>query len=380
MLKLKWQIIPIMVTVLWMVSCVEEFDARFALSNQIVIIDGSLTDVPGNNYVRLRLSKPSGKSSYFFDIKDADVIVLKDGTEPVNLTYTKDGYYFLPATYKAEPDHTYQLKIKMADGSNYQTDPQLMKSVPPISKVYQRFQEDLIKTATGSMAGHKIFLDTQDPAGKGDAYYWTWRLFEYQNYCISCNGGRYYKNESGGSCVGDQLLARYDVTFDYQCETPCWDIIYSSKLNAMIDTYTDGKTITAREIADIPVYTRKGAVIEITQHAINSDAYRYIKLLIDQNQNSGSLADTPSSALQGNLYSLTNQNDVLGGYFIVSSVNTVSYFLDRSDVSSSTRPFGLFNGRQENPEPSTADTTRPPLAPCKESRDRTQLSPENWQY
>lgn len=367
---------------LWMFSCIEPFDAAYRLTDSILVVDGNLTDQETGNYVSLRNSKPSSgssSSSVFEPIQDATVWILVDQSEKVNLTHFDQGTYHFPEGFKAENGRSYQLYFDLSNGDSYQSNSQVLKTVAPIKKVYQEFVSDGINVRAKTAPGHKIYLDMDEPAGKGDAYYWTWKSYEKQDYCTECYGGRYYRNqgEEEGVCVSDQLLIRYEVTYDYRCERPCWEIIYSDKLNAMNDAFIDGKSLIGRTVAEVPYYTRYGAVIELKQHAINDQAYKYLKLLIDQNQNSGGLADTPSTALIGNIKSLTNTTESVGGYFVLSSVYTVHYFLDRSDAGNGVKTVG-FKERDTNPEPAGADTTRPPLAPCNEGVSRTSVKPTNW--
>ncbi len=376
------RLLPGLFIFLWMFSCIEPFDTAFRLTDSILVVDGNLTDQEAGNYVSLRNSKPSSissSSSIFEPIKDASVWVLIDDSEKVNLSHFDAGTYSFPEGFKAENGRSYQLFFDLSNGNSYQSDAQVLKTVSPIKKVYQEFVSDGIRVRDITAAGHKIYLDMDEPEGKGDAYYWTWKSYEKQNYCTECYGGRYYRNpgEAEGVCVSDQLLIRYNVTYDYKCEKPCWEIIYSNTLNAMNDAFIDGRSLVGKQVAEVPLYTRNGAVIEIKQHAINDKAYKYLKLLIDQNQNSGGLADTPSTALIGNMTSSTNRTESVGGYFVVSSVHTVHYFLDRADVINGVKAVG-FQVRESNPEPSGADTTRPPLAPCNESVSRTSVQPINW--
>ncbi|MGR3809331.1 DUF4249 family protein [Jiulongibacter sp. NS-SX5] len=367
---------------MWLISCIEPFDAALNLTDSILVVDGNLTDQATGNYINLRNSEPSSStatSSTFRDINDAKVWVIENGQTQIDLEFFADGTYQFPEGFKAKDGMSYQLYFTLADGRMYESDIQYLKTVAPIKKVYQEFVSEGIQIRDLSAPGHKLYLDMDEPAGKGDAYYWTWKSFEKQDYCAECFGGKYYREtgEPEGSCETDPLLVRYGVTFDYRCERNCWEIIFSNELIATNDAFIDGKSLIGKEVAEIPFYTRYGAVIELKQHAINDQAYKYLKLLIDQNQNSGSLADTPSTALIGNIHSLSNESESVGGYFVLSSVYTVNYFLDRSDGQNISKTVG-FEERESNPEPVTADTSRPPLAPCIESPTRTSKEPINW--
>jgi hypothetical protein len=357
-------------------SCIEPFEANFKVKDSIIVVDGNFTDNTEGNYVSIRKSVPSGKAtSSFFDIKDAKVELLVDDNVIVSLTHRIEGIYDFPKGLKAESGHTYKLKFTLSDGTVYSSLEQKINKVTPIISIKQQFASE-IDLQGSKVPGHKIYLSTNEPEGKGDAYYWSYRLFEVQNYCLTCFGSVLKKNPDGTAfCEYNAAAATAQAVFDYECDKKCWRIFYSEDLNAMNDAFVDGQGIVDRFIADIPYYNKKGALLEVSQHAVDDQAYKYIKLLIDQNQNSGSLADTPSTALNGNIKSDSNPEESVGGYFLVSSVSTVNYNLKRADVPSNIQPIGYVVGRARVPGPGTP---APPQGPCVNNRFMTPNQPENW--
>jgi hypothetical protein len=165
--------------------------------------------------------------------------------------------------------------------------------------------------------------------------------------------------------------------YDYACNQLCWDIFYNSDLNVLNDIYTDGKPIEGRLVAKIPYFQQTGGLVEVTQQSVSQSAFRYLRLLIDQGQNTGTLADTPPAALIGNVKNINDPKESVGGIFMVSSTQTQLFWLDRKDVPSNVIPVG-FLGRPLNLEPSNGDPSRPPLAACVASRNRTPVKPRGW--
>ena len=357
-------------------SCIEPFDANFRVEDSIIVVDGNLTDSENGNYVSLKRSVPSGSAtSNFSNILDATVELLIDNKNIIILKHRINGIYDFPEGFKAENGHSYQLKFSLSNGSIYSSLEQEINGVTPIISVKQEFRKD-IDLYGKEVPGHKIYLTSDEPAGKGNAYYWSYRLFESENYCLSCFGGTLKREVNNTvSCEFNQAATDGGITYDYNCDKQCWRIFYSEDLNAMNDAFVDGKGIIDRLIAAIPYYNKEGALLEIKQHALDDQAYKYIKLLIDQNQNSGSLADTPSTALNGNIRSLTNPTESIGGYFLVSSVSTVNYFIKRDDVPSNIKPIGFVAGRIRTLQPAAIS---PPQAPCINGRFMTPFQPENW--
>lgn len=367
-------------------SCIDPYDLSYDLNKTVVIVDGVLSDEIGDQIIIIKQSTPNsdGGSSSIVALEKATVEVLINDSEKITFieSTVNPGNYNGPANFRAEPNKTYKLLITTAQGKKYQSKAEKLTKGSEIKKVYQQFVvngKPLDKTYN---LGHNIYLDTDDPAGKGNNYLWKWSLYEKQEVCRTCEmQERYYPNPYPGRCVKDLPNFLRNTIYDYQCNGDCWEILHSLKSNVMNDDFSDGKTITARLIAEIPLYQlNAGALIEISQQSIDADTYKYMKILIDQNQNSGGLADTPPVSLVGNIVSADGGNETVAGYFRVTDESKTRYWIDRNDaVGENIRPVGLLGGRSVNLEPAGTDTTRPPYAPCIEGYTRTKKRPAGWQ-
>ncbi len=362
-------------------GCVEPFEASLRYNTDLVTVEGTLTDLAEPQVVRLRRSVSTDRNSVSQPLSGARVEVVVNGQNPLLLSEsaTGSGNYVLPTGFRAVPGSTYQLRFRTAQGTQYESTMEKMPVGKPIARVYDAFDPEAIESSsTGStpyfQPGHHLYLDTQDPPGTGDFYNWTWTLWENQSVCATCEQGKYF---TGRGCVRDLSLAS-DNVFDYLCGQRCWQIFRNRAINVMTDAYTDGRTITGRPIADIPLYSSSGALVEIRQQALTAGAFRYLKLLADQSQNTGSLADTPPAAIFGNVSNVANPNEKAVGYFTAASVSQMRYWLSRQNTPRTVRPLGLLGGRDINPEPPSPPSDRPPFAPCTPTDFRTPNQPDGW--
>ncbi|RZK61877.1 MAG: DUF4249 family protein, partial [Pedobacter sp.] len=182
---------------------------------------------------------------------------------------------------------------------------------------------------------------------------------------------------------------------DYQCRSQCWEIIPNRDIDVFDDQFSNGGFNSGRRIAQIPFYDASGALVEIRQGSLSLKAYTFFRLLAEQTQNTGGLADTPPSALRGNVYNVSTRKEAVFGYFTVSAVSMIRYWLDRKDARG--KPPGLFaalNGRLPSPEgeidPNTnqrkpvysgsglLNSSRVPTAVCVSSDSRTPIKPTGW--
>lgn len=376
--RFTYKIGAVLIVISCLIACIEPFDTNFNIDLKLLIVEGTLTDLEDETYVSLKEAIPSGgNSSVFRTLKNAKVSVLENETNRIEFTETETGFFVPPKGFKGTVGATYSLEFTTEEGNNYKSKSEILIDVVPIERVYQTTEDQGPEVNGNIVPGNTIYIETKDPVGLGNNYMWSWILYERQYACATCEGGMFYTDPlPAGKCVEDAQLKRRNVIYDYICDSPCWQIFRSDKVNTQSDVFVDGLTIQNREIAKIPYYHEKGGLIEIKQQSISRDGYAYLKLLVEQGQNTGGLADTPPAALEGNIKSL-NKDEVVTGYFLVTGMKKQRYWIDRSDMfSRGFKPLGLLGGRLIYQEPlPTIPSDRPPLAPCLNGRYRTNSKP-----
>jgi Domain of unknown function (DUF4249) len=358
-------------------ACVEPYEIKIKVDTAIITIDASLSDADQDQYISIKKTLPSQNSGVgFIQEKGAEVSVLENSVA-INCKETSPGLYYMPAGFKTKLGATYQLKVKLLDGNQYESTVEKMVSTPDITGFTSVYDPKAIITSNNPKPGHLIYLDTKDNPEKGDNLLWRWRLWENQNVCKTCDGGLFLTSPAPtGRCLPVRALTEAGINYDYICSTKCWEILYSSDLNVISDIYSNGKEIKNRLVARVPFYQAVGFLIEVSQQNVNSNAFQYIKLLIEQNQKSGSLIDSPPAALIGNVRNIKNSKEAIGGYFMVGNIKSKRLWVPRVEDT----PAQYLLGRANNPEPPGTDIERPPLSPCIRSLTRTPIKPEGWPF
>ena len=412
------------------IGCVDPFDRLTDGTANILVVDGTITNLSEPQLIRLSRSKadPLTGRSLIFPITKAIVDVVVDGAQMVAYHETTDGTYQLPSDFKGQVGHSYSLRFTLSDGTQYESTQQVMQPVPTIDRVTARFNPKSVSPALDGYytAGHELFVDWKDPANQTNYYRWEWRLWEKQAWCRSCQQGVYavnlipqhaYKDKTfyvstdqpNEDCfipinyleAGQPPFRTEQYTYDYPCRSECWEILYSSSLNVFADQFINGNTIQGRNVGQVPYYDSTACLVEIRQLSLPTSAYAYFKRFQDQTQNAGGLADSPPSAPVGNVQNVADAQERVVGYFTASAVSSVRYWLDRKDATG--LPFGntdpyqvrwlpgnaLFyalNRREPNPEPIYpypnvrvfGGPPRPVTALCIPSDSRTPTKPEGW--
>ena len=416
------------------VACVDSLDQFLRSKTDVVVVDGRLTNLPEAQIIQLNRARPDSVTGRFgfSALTRATVEVVVDSAQVIACHETTNGRYQLPSDFRGQVGHAYQLRFTLSNGQHYQSPQQVMPPVPTIDKVTLRFNP--ISLPLGLLedsfrAGFDVFINTQDPVNQRNYYRWDWNLYEKQNWCQSCSQGYYMPNklkvvssypsiliyQTQADLLEDCFAAPADALFggaheptryfetDYVCRTQCWDIIHSSELNLFSDENSNGGLITNRNVGQVPYYTQNPALVEVRQSSLTMDAYRYTSLLQKQTQNTGGLADTPPTALVGNVQNVSDPREPVVGYFTTEAVSSTRYWLDKKDhiglayggayydivkkifepVPGEQQLFFAFHRKLPQPEGSLNFTilggvNRPPTAVCVPSDDRTPFKPVGW--
>ncbi|WP_255069923.1 DUF4249 domain-containing protein [Lacihabitans sp. LS3-19] len=375
---LKTKIYYILVLCLF-IACVEPFELNVITTETILIVDGTIDDSNTDQFINLKKFIPTDNSNsirYLPETK-AKVTIIENGLNVVNCVENTNGYYYLPLGFKAKVGNKYKLRVELADGNIYESSDETMKKTPPITDYTVVFDPKGIKKGENYVPAHLVYVSTKDDAAPGDNYMWTYRLYEKQTVCKTCEGGIFLTSPAPlGKCSTVRSLAEDGVIYDYRCDGNCWEVLYSEELNVMSDALSGGKEIKNRLVAKIPFYQNNGFVVQIKQQNVSAGSFQYLKILGNQSQNNGTLVDSPPAALIGNLKNIKNSTEAVGGYFMVGEAVTKSIWVDRTDTKDAV-PIYLM-GRAAVYEPANADGSRPPFAPCIKTNTRTPLKPEGW--
>lgn len=427
---MKWQTTYFLKTlvlslILVSISCVDQIEYNIHSRINIVVVDGRLTTQDEEQIVRLARSKADSVSGRFgsMPITGASMELVVNSSQVIAFTENKDipGNYNLPQHFKGEIGKTYQIRFQLPNGTKYESTPEVLKPVPPMENLTVKFNPNEVAESGINFKGfHEFFVDVKDPADEKNYYSWEYNLYEKQDWCKSCLRGVYAVNNiipgkymfrlyyvSGNELYEDcftpqphyddpeaPLVRNSDWTYDYLCRTKCWEVLHNINMNLFDDTFTNGGQILHRSAARIPFYQRRACLVEVRQLSMTKDAYDYYQLFQQQIANNGGIADTPPTALRGNVQNVADRKEIVIGYFSVSDVSSSKYWLERKDTDNAIPP-GLFEAlqaRSPSPEPDPPYTgpretpavfiwggpPRVPTALCIKSDNRTPVRPEGW--
>jgi hypothetical protein len=73
--------------------------------------------------------------------------------------------------------------------------------------------------------------------------------------------------------------------------------------------------------------------MDLKQYSISQGAYRFLRLVKQQAEISGSIFDPPPATLRGNMLSLDNPDEVVLGYFMAGGETSRRIYIDKNDLT-----------------------------------------------
>lgn len=357
-------------------SCIDPYDVDFNQENKILVVQGLLTnDIENPDTIKIQYSVYTNgytraKPAWPFDV----YFYLINSKQKIELVQTGIGIFVPPPNFSIEPSEKYTLNFTLYDAEKgeqkYQSSPQQASITPPILNIHDSFnpQSRLSEDGKKFVSSNDVFIDFQDPASQKNYYLWRYIHFEKLEECITCYSSIYSPYTE--SCI--PMPGSRQPYYDYTCMTMCYGIMKSDKVNVFSDLASDGRLITGKRVAQIPFYFVSGCLVEIQQMCISPDAYTFYKNLESQTQTNGGLADTPPTAIVGNISNITNPEEKIVGYFSVVNIQKKRHWIDRA-TATGERSNILGHVVVHDPSPMA------PLATCKKSATRTPFKPEGWQ-
>jgi hypothetical protein len=291
--------IKILSVLLLFSSCITQFVPETTETQELLVVEGLLTDQPEPNIVKLSKSMPLGKKSNVIPLSSCTVYITDDLGNTTSLYQTEPGTYATdPSIFRGIVGRKYTLKIftngSMPGGYSYQSLPMEMKPVPPIDSLY--YEKLLLQPPVGalpSQEGCKIYIDTHDEADNCKFYRWDYsETWEFR------------------------------LPFSYPVNTTCWFTAGSSAINVKNTSILSENLIIGFPLIYINNESdrlKEKYSILVNQYSVSQDEFDYWEKLQNFTEEVGSLYDIVPSSIPSNISCIENPAEMALGYFSVSA-------------------------------------------------------------
>lgn len=306
-------------------ACIEPYEVEVPEGQQLLTVEGLIHSGPGPHAVTLTRSDTYGSvfEGLIRPVTGATVVVRDEEGRVTFLAESQDarGSYFTPSGFRAVVGRSYTLQIQTADGKVYSSLPERVESVPEIESIGLKTVTIPVEGEINPRSGIQLISEISDPADQNNFYFW--RLGPSVHVLVT----------------NPELF----VTRPDRIPAPkaCCSICYRTEITgnkslfiAQDDNFNGLSTrITAAFIEDNGRRFVQKFRTDLKQYAISQEAYRFLRLVKQQAEISGSIFDPPPATIRGNMISLDNPDEVVLGYFMAGAEATKRIYIDPADLT-----------------------------------------------
>lgn len=317
-------------------SCIEPFEIGSLEHERVLVVDGLITDEEKAHVIRLSYTYPVGEEVGEPEpATQAEVWMTDRHNTTYSLSEAGPGRYHTTEDFKAVPGNAYVLNIRLREGQEYRSNPEVLIPSPAIDRLYGRYLQK--PNAEGEVEnGVQLLLDTGEV--NDSINYFRYELEETYRVSVPLPSTWRYSDFST-----DPVNPR--IVFEKRDEP--LDTCYVQNVSENIQlTSIAGRS--EHRVAEFPIrflnetsrHLNERYFISIRQYAISENTLSFYRQLKDNRELTGSLFDKQPGRIQGNMQSVNDPGEIVLGYFEVSGVSVVEqYFVPEPFYEAGLPPF-----------------------------------------
>ncbi len=305
-------IYSVMLLIISCTSCVYPYDPDISKYENLLVVDGELTNLPGPYLVKLTRTyadyQRKGKA-----VCGAQLKFIENTGREIKLSETDNGVYATTdSSFVGIVGNSYKLQIVL-DDVTYESDFETIKKPIPIEQIYWQYNTN--------ENGVNLLVDAHDPINNTHFYAWDY-----------------------------EETWKFEVPLTNFYEHPEWKVCYKYANNVKIDIASTANRkndiVKGHSLKFISEETNRlyyRYTILVKQFSLSESAYKYFKDLANLNYNQGTLFDPIPGPVTGNINNLSEEDAPILGYFLVSGVSEKRLFIDRSELPDDYYPTSGFD-------------------------------------
>lgn len=302
--------------------CVEPFNPSVKKYNDIVVIDGTLTNEPGVQKVTVSRTSSLNDSVYKPET-GCTVTILDDVGNIYDLSDVGNGNY--TAEFNSDQlqiGTSYMLRVIDNRGEVFESDYQELLSSPKIDSVTARYEPKYTAEFPDGLNGCQFFVNTSDHSGK--TRYYRWNMQETWEYHSMYKVGAMWDG------------ALHDNYFFKENRTTCWmtkevpGIFTATTRDMEGDVLKNFKLNYVSTLSDRLKFRYS---LLVREYSLSAEAYEFWNGLEKQTQQTGGLYESQPYMITGNIVCVSNPDRIALGFFSASGVSKKRIFVDPSPYS-----------------------------------------------
>lgn len=294
---------------LCMYSCIESFHPEIKESQDMLVINGSISDKPGWHFVEVSRSSPYNEPGF---IPEKGCVVRVEDENGRGVTYSE----YQPGIYRADLDESflgvnnaYRLNVYTQDGMEYQSDYDSLLACPPIDSLYYEIELPVSDDPNITyLGGVQFYVDVKGE--RGDSRNFLWKLeetYEYHSYYLI------------------QYLWENDSVYEFDPATDSLARCYTG--GSILEIYTaSSRYLVANELNKYPLnyvsakfpQLRFEYGLLVTQYSLSDEAFLYWEKIRTLTDEEGSLYEKQPANADGNIHNVNDPEEQILGFFYAS--------------------------------------------------------------
>lgn len=298
-------------------SCVEPFEPVLEEAQELMVINGIITNRPGEHTVEVSVSTPYNTPSYV-PVAGCVVAVEDDQGEIHSYAEQEPGVYRtnLPASF-LKVGKSYALRVVTPGGNSYRSDYDTLLACPPIDSVYYEVVSQGTSDPDQPLHGIQFYSAVDGTFGSAGSFRWV--LEEIWEYNSAYTGSYIWQGEEL-----PELLVEDTVTTCYMSgRIPS---IYTATTQSLTGSGIRRNPLNFVSNATPRLHIRYSLLVD--QQSLTNRAFEYWDRLGALSQETGGLYQTQPPVVVGNIYNTEDSEERVLGFFYATQSRQKRIFVE----------------------------------------------------
>jgi len=305
---------------IFMNGCIEPFETTNLTFENILVVEGRLTNENKKHTIQLSRTFQVDSSTPTPE-QNAKVFIIENNNITHSFTEQEPGVYITDNSFSAKANTIYQLKIETQNGKTYSSTDQNLTETAQLEEVNFKVTKKQFEDEDEV----QITVNTFSSNSEANNF-----LYEYEEtYKIV---SRYWSHLTFDTSVYPPLVIKKVNPDDTRF---CYNTRFSNEiLQTETSSLSENRIIDfkVRSIPPLDFILRDRYSILVKQYVQTLNAYSYFETLNKFSTSENVFAQSQVSFIQGNIFSETDSEEKVIGFFEVNSVATKRLFFDKEDV------------------------------------------------
>jgi hypothetical protein len=316
-MKTKFLILIIGSLVFVCSSCTKSFVPEIERYDELVVVDGVITDAPGPYTIKLSKAAKVQAFSKAVPYPKCKLGIEDDLGNKISVTESEPGTYKTDSlTFRGVAGRKYKLSISTPDGESYESATEELLKPVEIQSVYAQQEHKDDPNLFYGRDGYQFYVDAKTPATANN--YILWRMQCTYKFSLEFLIHHYYDGA-------------YHFVYNKDTLQTCYRTI------DILDVYLlNTQEFQQTEIKKVPLnyednYTKALTIrysLKVSQFTLNESAFEYWSKIKKMMHAGGELYTTQPYQIRNNLVNLTHPDKPALGYFMVAGLSEKRIFVN----------------------------------------------------